>query len=220
MKGTAVVPLHYPERGTLIWVTTTKTTKKVSNKLFHQKCRLYALNTIYFQTHYLRTDISYAVTFCHSFDTGGNRLSNLTRSLRLCEASPYLPIWTLLGKAPIVSPQTQENSSKSWLQEILILLVKNCERHWGWRQLGKGQKGETMLEIHSCRVFFPAVARTLVRLRPAVDGPHARWGERDSGGLCLQIHTYHTCAFSLPSRALILALFRVFFPGKCTSTAK
>lgn len=117
-------------------------------------------------------------------------LTHLTWSSCLWDEPPYLPIWTLLGKAPIVSPQTQENSSKSWLQEILILLVQICERHWGWRQLGKGQKGETLLEIHSCRIFSPAVARTLVRLRPAVDGPHARWGECDSGGQCLHIHTH------------------------------
>ncbi len=80
-------------------------------------------------------------------------LTHLTWSSCFRDEPPYLPIWTLLGKAPIVSPQTQENSSKSWLQEILILLVQICERHWGWRQLGKGQKGETLLEIHCCRVF-------------------------------------------------------------------
>lgn len=148
-----------PERGTLIWETRLPiTTKKVSNKLFNQKYRLYALNNIYLQPHYLRTDFrSWPLCrqwhFVIHLTVGGNRFSYLTWSLRLCEASPYLPIWTLLGKAPIVSPKTQENSSKSWLQEILILLVKNCERHWGWRQLGKGQKGETMLEIHSCRGF-------------------------------------------------------------------
>lgn len=126
--------------------------KKKKKNYLPLKLSFAVIQQIYFQPHYLRTDIRswpplQTVLFV-SFVW-----HCLTWSSCLGQASPYLPIWTLLGKAPIVSPQTQENSSKSWLQEILILLVQICERHWGWRQLGKGQKGETLLEIHSCRVF-------------------------------------------------------------------
>lgn len=134
---------------------TNKQSKSIEKNYLPPKISFAVIQQIYFQPHYLRTDIRswpplQTVLFLSFIWLG---LRHLTWSSCLWEASLYLPIWTLLGKAPIVSPQTQENSSKSWLQEILILLVKICERHWGWRQLGKGQKGETLLEIHSCRVF-------------------------------------------------------------------
>ncbi len=134
---------------------TNKQTKSIQKTISSQNYPLLSYNKTYFQPHYLRTDIrswpqcrrSYFVIQLTQF----NALNVKLVFLRWTAA--YLPIWTLLGKAPIVSPQTQENSSKSWLQEILILLVQICERHWGWRQLGKGQKRETLLEIHCCRVF-------------------------------------------------------------------